>query len=127
MLLLPPPHPSTLLLAHQQQEALPKLHLFSSSTTSLVANSDADWAGCPTTRRSTFLATTYSLGPLSVNRHFLILVYRQSLSIVDLVVPGQVRVLHVPSRYQYADIFTKGLPSALFEEFHVSLSAKNVR
>ncbi|GJT25247.1 ribonuclease H-like domain-containing protein [Tanacetum coccineum] len=29
------------------------LQLFSSSTTSLVAYSDADWAGCPTTRRST--------------------------------------------------------------------------
>ncbi|GKC43203.1 ribonuclease H-like domain-containing protein [Tanacetum coccineum] len=34
-----------------------------------------------------------------------------------------VRVFHVPSRYQYADIFTKGLPSALFEEFRTSLSA----
>ncbi|GJZ12402.1 ribonuclease H-like domain-containing protein [Tanacetum coccineum] len=30
-----------------------RLQLFSSSTTSLVAYSDADWAGCPTTRRST--------------------------------------------------------------------------
>ncbi|GKB25366.1 ribonuclease H-like domain-containing protein [Tanacetum coccineum] len=30
------------------------LQLFSSSTTDLVAYSDADWAGCPTTRRSTF-------------------------------------------------------------------------
>ncbi|GJY62226.1 ribonuclease H-like domain-containing protein [Tanacetum coccineum] len=30
------------------------LQLFSSSTTELVAYSDADWAGCPTTRRSTF-------------------------------------------------------------------------
>ncbi|GJX02711.1 ribonuclease H-like domain-containing protein [Tanacetum coccineum] len=40
----------------------------------------------------------------------------------DLVADGQVRVLHVPSRYQYADIFTKGLPSALFEEFRTSLS-----
>nr|GEW40000.1 reverse transcriptase domain-containing protein [Tanacetum cinerariifolium] len=29
------------------------LHLFSSSTTDLVTYSDADWAGCPTTRRST--------------------------------------------------------------------------
>ncbi|GJY29020.1 ribonuclease H-like domain-containing protein [Tanacetum coccineum] len=29
------------------------LHLFSSTTSSLVAYSDADWAGCPTTRRST--------------------------------------------------------------------------
>ncbi|GKA27310.1 ribonuclease H-like domain-containing protein [Tanacetum coccineum] len=35
---------------------------------------------------------------------------------------GQVRVLHVPSRYQFADIFTKGLPLALFEEFRSSLS-----
>ncbi|GKB62530.1 ribonuclease H-like domain-containing protein [Tanacetum coccineum] len=42
----------------------------------------------------------------------------------DLVDAGQVRVLHVPSRYQYADIFTKGLPSALFEEFRSSLSVR---
>ncbi|GJT58366.1 ribonuclease H-like domain-containing protein [Tanacetum coccineum] len=41
-----------------------------------------------------------------------------------LVVVGQVRVLHVPSRYQYTDFFTKGLPSALFEEFHTSLSVR---
>ncbi|GKG28763.1 ribonuclease H-like domain-containing protein, partial [Tanacetum coccineum] len=40
----------------------------------------------------------------------------------DLVVASQVRVLHVPSRYQYADIFIKGLPLALFEEFRFSLS-----
>ncbi|GJW34475.1 ribonuclease H-like domain-containing protein [Tanacetum coccineum] len=33
-----------------------------------------------------------------------------------------VRVLHVPSRYLYADILTKGLPLALFEEFRFSLS-----
>ncbi|GKA65458.1 ribonuclease H-like domain-containing protein [Tanacetum coccineum] len=37
----------------------------------------------------------------------------------DIVTHGQVRVLHVPSRYQYADIFTKGLPSALFEELRL--------
>ncbi|GJU59225.1 ribonuclease H-like domain-containing protein [Tanacetum coccineum] len=40
----------------------------------------------------------------------------------DLVSIGHVHVLHVPSRYQYADIFTKRLLSALFEEFHHSLS-----
>nr|GEW80451.1 hypothetical protein [Tanacetum cinerariifolium] len=40
----------------------------------------------------------------------------------DLVATGQVRVLHIPSRFQYVDIFTKGLPSALFDEFHDSLS-----
>nr|GEY17754.1 ribonuclease H-like domain-containing protein [Tanacetum cinerariifolium] len=39
----------------------------------------------------------------------------------DMVACSQVRILHVPSRYQYADIFTKGLPYALFEEFHTSL------
>nr|GEW15085.1 zinc finger, CCHC-type [Tanacetum cinerariifolium] len=40
----------------------------------------------------------------------------------DFVAAGQVLVVHVPSRYQYADIFTKGLPSVLFEEFRTSLS-----
>ncbi|GJS74737.1 ribonuclease H-like domain-containing protein [Tanacetum coccineum] len=44
--------------------------------------------------------------------------------VCDMVAHSQVRVLHVPSRYQYADIFTKGLPSALFEEFHTSLSVR---
>ncbi|GJV46108.1 ribonuclease H-like domain-containing protein, partial [Tanacetum coccineum] len=38
----------------------------------------------------------------------------------DLVAAGQVRVLHV----QFADIFTKGLPLALFEEFRSSLSVR---
>ncbi|GJY45251.1 ribonuclease H-like domain-containing protein [Tanacetum coccineum] len=40
----------------------------------------------------------------------------------DFVASGQVRVLHVPSRFQYADIFTKGLPTALFIEFRSSLN-----
>ncbi|GKD25271.1 ribonuclease H-like domain-containing protein [Tanacetum coccineum] len=42
----------------------------------------------------------------------------------DLVAAGQVWVLHVPSRYQYADVFSKGLPTALFEEFRSSLSVR---
>nr|GEZ43053.1 ribonuclease H-like domain-containing protein [Tanacetum cinerariifolium] len=42
----------------------------------------------------------------------------------DLVAVGQVRVLHVPSRHQYANIFTKGLSSALFKEFRTSLSVR---
>ncbi|GJV91092.1 hypothetical protein Tco_1538905 [Tanacetum coccineum] len=37
---------------------------------------------------------------------------------------GHVRILHVPSRFQYADIFTKGLPSALFGDFRSSLSIR---
>ncbi|GJR77948.1 ribonuclease H-like domain-containing protein [Tanacetum coccineum] len=46
------------------------------------------------------------------------------LSSVTLVYCHNVRVLHVPSRYQYAYIFTKGFPFALFEEFHTRLSVR---
>nr|GEU88255.1 ribonuclease H-like domain-containing protein [Tanacetum cinerariifolium] len=42
----------------------------------------------------------------------------------DLVAAGQVRVLHVSSRYQFADIVIKGLPSALFKEFRSSFSVR---
>ncbi|GJV92600.1 ribonuclease H-like domain-containing protein [Tanacetum coccineum] len=42
--------------------------------------------------------------------------------VAETFAAGQVRVLHVPSRYHYADIFTKGLPSTLFEEFRNNLS-----
>ena len=34
---------------------------------------------------------------------------------------GDVWVLHVPSRYWIADIFTKGLPQVLFDDFRSSL------
>ncbi|GJU70548.1 ribonuclease H-like domain-containing protein [Tanacetum coccineum] len=162
--------------------------LFSSSTTDLVAYSDADWVGCPTTRRSTFgyciflgnnllswsskrqptlsrssaeaeyrgvandVAETFWLRNLLRKLHtplsFDTLVYCDNVSAVylscnpvqhqctkhieidihfvrDLVAARQVRVLHVPSRYQFADIFTKGFPSALFEEFRSSLSVRS--
>ncbi|GKB35290.1 ribonuclease H-like domain-containing protein [Tanacetum coccineum] len=163
------------------------LQVFSSSTTDLVAYSDADWAVCPTTRRSTFeycvflgnnLLSWYSkrqptlflssaeaeyrgvanvvaetcwlrnlLRELHTPLSSATLVYCDNVSAVylscnpvqlqrtkhieidihfvrDLVAAGQVRVLHVPSRYQFADIFTKGLSSALFEEFRSSLSVR---
>ncbi|GJW97811.1 ribonuclease H-like domain-containing protein [Tanacetum coccineum] len=114
------------------------LQLFSSSTTSLVAYSDADWAGCPTTRRTTFgycvflgnnllscvLATrsndAFSVPVQGKQRHIEIDIH----FVRDLVAAGQVRVLHVSSRYQFADIFTKGLTSALLEEFRTSLSVR---
>jgi hypothetical protein len=35
---------------------------------------------------------------------------------------GQVRVLHVPSPYQIADIFTKGLSLVLFQDIGDNLS-----
>nr|GEZ41658.1 hypothetical protein [Tanacetum cinerariifolium] len=132
------------------------LQLFSSSTTDLVAYSDVEWAGCPTTRRSTSgycvflgnnllfwsskcqpmisqsseeakyhdvaIAVYLSCNPVQYQRtkHIEIDIH----FIRDLVAVGQVQVLHVPSRYQFADIFTKGLPSALFEEFRSSLSVR---
>ena len=40
----------------------------------------------------------------------------------ELVKHGDVRALHVPSRYQIADIFIKGLPRVLFDDFRSSFS-----
>ena len=40
----------------------------------------------------------------------------------DRVVIGDVRVLHVPTTSQFADIFNKGLPSSTFSEFRSSLN-----
>ena len=42
----------------------------------------------------------------------------------EKVARGQVRVLHVPSRYQIADIVTKGLPRVLFDDFRDSLNVR---
>lgn len=38
---------------------------------------------------------------------------------------GNVRVLHVPTTSQYADIFTKGLPSSVFTDFRSSLNVRS--
>jgi len=40
----------------------------------------------------------------------------------DKVAVGDVKVQHVPTSSQYADIFTKGLPSSIFTEFRSSLN-----
>ena len=40
----------------------------------------------------------------------------------ERVAVGDVRVLHVPASSQYADVFTKGLPSSVFAEFRSSLN-----
>ena len=163
------------------------LHLYPSSTSTLVSYTDADWGGCPDTRRSTFgycvflgdnliswsakRQTTLSrssaeaeyrgvanvvsescwLRNLLLELHCPIqkatLVYCDNVSAIYLagnpvqhqrtkhiemdihfvhekVARGQVRVLHVPSCYQIADIFTKGLPLVLFEDFRDSLSVR---
>jgi hypothetical protein len=163
------------------------LHLYPSSTTSLISYTDADWGGCPDTRRSTsgycvFLGdnllswsskrqTTLSRSSAEAEyrgvanvvsescwlRNLLLelrcpvykatMVYCDNVSAIYLsgnpvqhqrtkhiemdihfvrekVARGQVRVLHVPSRYQIADIFTKGLPLVLFQDFRDSLSIR---
>ncbi|GJQ90458.1 ribonuclease H-like domain-containing protein [Tanacetum coccineum] len=164
------------------------LQLYSSTTSFLVAYSDADWAGCPTTWRSTFGNYVFlgnNLLSWSSKRQFTLsrssaeaeyrgvanavaetcwlrnllrelhtplstatIVYCDNMSVVylssnpvqhqltkhieidihfvrDLVTTSHIWVLHVPSRYQYADIFTKGLPTALFDEFRDSLSVRS--
>ena len=40
----------------------------------------------------------------------------------DRVAIGDVRVLHIPTTSQFADIFTKGLPSSTFLEFRSSIN-----
>jgi hypothetical protein len=151
----------------------------------LVAYSDADWAGCPDTHRSTSryavflgdnLVSLSSKRQPTVSRSSAEVEYRavanavaettwlrqllqemhiplQSATIIfcdnvsavylssnpvnhqrtkhieidlhfvgERVAAGAVRVLHVPTSSQYADIFTKGLPSSVFTEFRSSLN-----
>nr|GEY92693.1 ribonuclease H-like domain-containing protein [Tanacetum cinerariifolium] len=80
------------------------LHLYASSTTSLVGYTDADWAGCPSTRSAVYMSAIpvqhQRTKHIEIDIHF----------VRDMVTAGQVRVLHVHSRYQYADIFTKDFP-----------------
>ncbi|GJW19047.1 ribonuclease H-like domain-containing protein [Tanacetum coccineum] len=106
------------------------LQLYVSATTSLVGYTDADWVGCPFTRRSTSAWLHNLLRELHSPLSTATLVYCDNISAVymsanpvqhqrtkhieidihfvrDMVTAGQVRVLYVHSRYQYADIFTK--------------------
>ncbi|GKC28657.1 ribonuclease H-like domain-containing protein [Tanacetum coccineum] len=100
--------------------------LYSSTQSSLVAYSDAYWAGCPTTRRSLlaivcFLATIFYLGlPNRLFTHFSISAEEEYRGVANAVP----RLAGCRSFY-YADIFTKGLPTALFDEFRDSLSVRS--
>ena len=164
------------------------LQLYKSSVTSLTAFSDADWAGCPDTCRSTSgycvylgdnliswsskrqqtvsrssaeaeyrgvantVAETCWLWNLLLELHVPItkatLIFCDNVSSVYLssnpvkhqrtkhveldlhfvrekVALGEVKVFHVPTAFQYADIFTKGLPSSLFTTFRDSLTVRS--
>ncbi|GKA13084.1 ribonuclease H-like domain-containing protein [Tanacetum coccineum] len=174
---------SALLLPKRRDETL----LHASSMTQLVAYTDADWAGCPFTRRSIsgyYVFLRDNLLSWSAKRQVTLsrssakaeyrgvanvvakmawirnllrelhtplftatLVYCGNVSAVylstnpvqcqrskhieidihfvrDYVASRQVRVLHVPSWFQYVDIFTKGLPTALFLEFRSNLNVR---
>jgi hypothetical protein len=43
----------------------------------------------------------------------------------ERVAIGAVRVLHVPTTSQFADVFTKGLPSSVFVDFRSSLNVRS--
>jgi hypothetical protein len=161
------------------------LHLRPSNVEDLVVYSDADWAGCPDTRKSTsgyavFLGAnliswsskrqaTVSRSSAEAEYHAIAnavaeaswlcqlllelhaplrratVVFCDNINTVymsnnlvqhqrtkhieidlhfvrDQVALGHVEVFHVPTSSQYADIFTKGLPSAVFTEFRSSLN-----
>ncbi|GAA0187158.1 transmembrane signal receptor [Lithospermum erythrorhizon] len=105
-----------------------------------------DWAGCPDTRKSTsgfYMFLDDNLISWSSKRQTIIfhssveaeyrenLVQHQRTKHVELdihfvrekMAHGHVRVLHVPSKYQIAHIFTKYLPLILFTDFWDSLSS----
>nr|GEU82507.1 ribonuclease H-like domain-containing protein [Tanacetum cinerariifolium] len=117
------------------------LQLFRSTTSQLIAYSDADWAGSGTSWIRNLLRELHT--PLFTAT----LVYCDNVSVVymsanpvqhqrtkhieidihfarDKVAAGHVQVLHVPSRFQYTNIFTKGLPYPLFADFRSSLSVR---
>ncbi|GJS29042.1 ribonuclease H-like domain-containing protein [Tanacetum coccineum] len=116
------------------------LQLFSSSTTDLVAYLDADWAGCPTTRRSTFgycvflgnnLLSWSSKRQPTLSRSSAEAEYCGIANAVAETcrLRNLLREFHTPLSFDmlvycdnFTDIFTKGLSSALFEEFRSSLS-----
>ncbi|XP_021309257.1 uncharacterized protein LOC110432770 [Sorghum bicolor] len=162
------------------------LHLRgTTSTPTIIAYSDADWAGCPDTRRSTSGYCIYLgnalvswsskrqatvsrssaeaeyraaanavaeciwlrqlLGELHINVPSATIAYCDNISAIymsknpvhhrrtkhiehdihfvrERVAFGDLRVVHVPTDQQFADVMTKGLPTTTFNTFRSSLT-----
>ncbi|GJV67100.1 ribonuclease H-like domain-containing protein [Tanacetum coccineum] len=98
------------------------LQLHVSSMTQLTAYTDADWAE----RNGTLSLLVPKLNNrgvemLCVQHHRTKHIEIDIHFVRDFLASGHVRVLHVPSRFHYANSFTKGRPRALLLEFRDSL------
>jgi hypothetical protein len=163
------------------------LHISAGSIQTLTAYSDADWAGCPDSRRSTSGFCVYlgdnlvswsskrqaTVSCSSAEAEYRVVAHvvaeccwlRQLFQELHIQLPqatvvfcdnvsaiymtanpvhhkrtkhieidihfvrekvalGEIRVLHVPSSHQFADIMTKGLPTPLFTDFRTSLCVR---
>ncbi|GJR70491.1 hypothetical protein Tco_0016556 [Tanacetum coccineum] len=80
---------------------------------------------CTSVSRAVFDCLFSSESPIALERtkHIEIDIH----FIRDFVTTCHIRVLHVPSRYQYADIFTKSLPMTLFRMSFVVRSCEGLR
>ncbi|GJT43845.1 ribonuclease H-like domain-containing protein [Tanacetum coccineum] len=99
------------------------LQLYASATTSLVGYTDVDWAGCPSTGRRQH---TISRSSAEAEYRGVANVVAETVWIRNLLRELNSPLLTATLVYcdNYADIFTKGLPSALFEDFRSSLSVR---